>query len=188
MTTTTTSADNVAADSPVRAFRVAVRDDHDVALGHLNSTTLHSEAREMLARVQRIYPRSILQALLDDGDLGTWRDVTEDDLDRIAEAIAARTLVYILTINALPRISWMLNNLDPGKLSGSADAPEQVSEYASMLGLELQETESYGNSTLVCAKGAFQGVDVRVSCYRRPPLVACADIIIADPAPSEVSS
>ncbi|MGW3351731.1 hypothetical protein ACWDA3_51265 [Nonomuraea rubra] len=175
-----------AADFSVREFRVAVRDDTDTFLGCLNGTPLLSEAREALSRVRRAYPRSMLQGLFHDGDLGAWREVTEADLDRIADLTAARTLAYILTIDGLPRLAWTVNSLDPGTLSGSADNPEHVSEYARALGLELQETERYGASTLILAQGAFQGVDVRVSCYRRAPLAV--DIEIADdPAPAEAA-
>ncbi|MFD1547726.1 hypothetical protein [Nonomuraea guangzhouensis] len=174
MKTATTIPTN-STDSPVRAFRVAVRDDSDTGLGFLHSTTLLTEAREALTRVRRAYPRSGLQGLFSDHDLGDWLDVTEDDLNRIADVTAAHTLAYILTINGLPRITWYLNSGDAGELTGSADNDVQVNAYAAVLGLEMQESET-GRSTLVCAKGTFQGVAVRVSCYRRTPLSVDIDV------------
>ncbi|AQZ67587.1 hypothetical protein BKM31_44490 [[Actinomadura] parvosata subsp. kistnae] len=170
----------------VREFRVAVRDDTGACLGCLDGTPLLTEARETLSRVRRAYPRSMLQGLFNDGDLGAWREVTEADLDRIADLIAARTLACILTLDGLPRLAWTVNNLDPGILCGSANTPEQVSEYARALGLELQETERYGTSTLILAQGAYKGVDVRVSCYRRAPVPVAAEVEVADgPASDE---
>jgi hypothetical protein len=161
--------------SPVRSFRVAVRDDTDTGLGFLHPTPLLTEARAALSRVQRAYPRSILQGLFSDVDLGDWLDVTEDDLNRIADVTAAHTLAYILTIPGLPRISWFLNQGDAGELTGSADNDVQVNAYAAVLGLKVEEDDT-GRSTLVSAKGSFQGVAVRISCYRRTPALAQIEV------------
>ncbi|MFI7468663.1 hypothetical protein [Nonomuraea sp. NPDC049646] len=166
MSNTSTAVTALPPSVSTRAFRVAVRDDTDTVLGFLGPTPLLAEVRETLTRVQRAYPRSILQALLDDGDLGDWRDVTDDDLDRIADVTAARALANLLTIPGMPRISWFLSNGDAGELSASADSEVQLNAYAAVLGLHVEETET-SRSTLVCAKGTFQGVAVRVTCYRR---------------------
>ncbi|MDF5758642.1 hypothetical protein [Spongiactinospora sp. TRM90649] len=151
--------------SPPSTFRVAIRDDNGATLGHLPGTTL-TETREVLDRMHAAYPCSVLQALFHDDDLGGWRDVTADDMDRMADAAAARVLAAILATGALPRISWTLHPFDPGTLRGSADTPGQVREYARAWELALTDCEDDGG-TRVCATGAFRGVEVRICGYSR---------------------
>lgn len=150
--------------SPAQAFRVLIRDG-DATIGRTRHTERLEEVRVELARMRRAYPDSALEALLPDGDLGSWQVVTEEDLDRMASVKAALTLANILGMG-LPRISWTLHEFDPGRVAGQADTRKQVEEFARALLLEVTEDE-HPTNVLVSATGAFQGVEVRVSCYVR---------------------
>jgi hypothetical protein len=161
---------------PVNGFRVAVRDG-STSLGCLDLADTVDQARDQLERVRRAYPESTLQGLFTDGDLGAWRDITDDDLNRIAAAAAAHTLATIYTRPGLERITWVLSDYEPGKLGGQAYTREQVEAYARVLNLEL--TETAGAAPLVRAKGTVHGVEVCVSCYARPAVEANASTAAA---------
>jgi hypothetical protein len=150
---------------PVNGFRVAVRDG-STSLGCLDIAETIDQARHQLEKVRRAYPESTLQGLFADGDLGAWRDVTDDDLNRIAAAAAAHALAAIYAQPGLERITWVLPDYEPGKLGGQAFTREQVETYALVLNLELSEIA--GAAPLLRAKGIVHGVEVCVSCYVRP--------------------
>ncbi|WP_219471282.1 hypothetical protein [Nonomuraea rhizosphaerae] len=149
-------------------FRLAVRDDHAM-VGYLGAGQALRQARQRLERMRLAYPNSTLQGMFFDGDVGEWRDVTDDDLNRIADVNAAQVLAGLLQRSELERLSWTLSHWAHGQLSGDADTREQVQTYARVLSLELTETViAKSGATVVRAEGSVQGVEVRVSCYIRP--------------------
>lgn len=156
---------NTTISSPAQTFRVSIRSG-TFMYGHLDETENLAEVREQLTQMRRAYPGSALQTFhrTTDDTLGTWRDATDDELDRIALTNAALALARILQED-LPRITWTLDRYGSVELSGQATTREQVEVYANLLKLPVTEdSNAYPN---LQAAGVYDGTEITVYCHIR---------------------
>ncbi|MEU8151693.1 hypothetical protein [Nonomuraea sp. NPDC048901] len=160
--------------SPPSNFRVAVRTKERDAIGYLDATGDLDEARIQIVQTRMAFPNSTLQVFLDD-DMGTWTDVTDEDLRRIADVKAALALAHLLD-EGLPRIDWTLSDLSRGTISGYTTDRDVFDKYLHLLSVEASVIGGGKAYTRLGADGVYRGVPVRLSCHAR------------DEQPAEVST
>ena len=130
----------------------------DGKVGDTVPTSDHAAVKEQYANLRAVYPQSKLLMSLD----GAWFEATDEEMARSAAIAAALALAGLYQRQA-PRITWVLQDYQPGVLGGQADTREQVQEYADLLGAEVVERVGE-KTTSYTATGTFDGVSVRVSC------------------------
>jgi hypothetical protein len=138
-------------------YKVEIRAEGN-RIGDTLATCDHTAARDMFDHLRAVYPQSKLMMRLDD----VWFEATDEEMARSASINAALALAGILQ-QRVARVTWMLNNFEPGSLKGSADTREQVQEYAALLRCKVTE-QVHGDTVWFSASGAYDGVPVRVSC------------------------
>lgn len=163
--------------SPAQAFRVLIRSDKG-AVGRTKSVQSLDEARAELARMRTAYPNSTLEALLPDGDMGCWREASEEELDRLVYQRTAAILVSLIG-EGLGKVNWSLSSTNPRRVEGhlvrEEDSREALKAYADLLSCEVTERPHLNGKVQIKAEGTYQGLAVEVWDLVTPVLEQSAD-------------